>query len=173
MDRFLALLQGIPSLLVVFTFLFFLCLMEGVFLYISDPDRQHRKRLQKRLQYLDKLERRLAQGSLLKADSFGTRPWLRQLLKRIRHLEQLQTLLLQADVSWPLGLVLLGWLICGALGLSLGFFRWGPPGGLAGLVLGLYLPYKALKLKKKFRLKKFEKQWNSSRPSRSTTTAWI
>jgi tight adherence protein B len=48
--------------------------------------------------------------------------------------------------------------MCGALGLSLAFFHRGPVGGLVGLGLGLFLPYKVLQLKKKHRLKKFEKQ---------------
>ncbi len=158
MDRLLASFQGIPHLLIVFTFLGFLCLMEGIFLFVADPDRRHRKRLKKRLKYLDRLEKRFTQESLLKADGFGAWPWLRQVLKKIRRLEQVQTLLLQADVNWPLAVFLLVWLICGALGLSLGFFRQGPPGALAGLALGLFLPYQVLKIKKRHRLKKFEKQ---------------
>jgi tight adherence protein B len=158
MDKLLVLLQGIPNLLIVMTFLFFLCLVEGIFLFVADSDRQHKKRLQKRLKYLDKLEKRFTQESLLKADGLGDQPWLRRALKKIRHLEQIQTLLQQADVNWPLGVFLLIWLISGALGLSLAFFQRGPLGGLAGLGLGLLLPYRILQMKKKRRIKKFEKQ---------------
>jgi len=158
MEKLLVSVQGIPNLLIIFTFLFFLCLVEGIFLFVSDSDRQHKKKLQKRLKYLDRLEKRFTQESLLKADGLGAQSWLRQALKKTRRLEQIQTLLLQADVPWPLGLVLLIWLMCGALGLSLAFFHRGPVGGLAGLGLGLFLPYKVLQLKKKHRLKKFEKQ---------------
>lgn len=158
MDRLWAAFQGIPHLLVVFTFLGFLCLVEGFFLLVADPERGHRKRLQKRLKYLNKLEKRFSQESLLKTDGLGRQPWLRQALKKIRRLEQVQTLLLQADVAWPLGVFLLVWLISGALGLSLGFFRRGHLGGMAGLALGLFLPYQILKIKKNKRLKKFEKQ---------------
>ncbi|MDI6853744.1 MAG: type II secretion system F family protein [Deltaproteobacteria bacterium] len=158
MDRLLALTQGIPNLLIIFTFLFFLCLVEGIFLVFCNADRQHKKRLQKRLKYLEGLEKRLTQESLLKAEVFGSQPWLRQALKKIRRLEQIQTLLLQADVNLPLGMMLLLWLLSGAVGLSLGFFRFGPPGGLLGFLLGMFLPYKILKMKKKHRNKKFEKQ---------------
>lgn len=158
MDKLLATFQGIPHLLIAFTFLFFLCLVEGIFLVVWDSGRQHKKRLQKRLKYLDRLEKRFTQESLLKADVIGGQTWLRQALKKSRRLEQIQTLLLQADVNWPLGVFLLLWLIIGALGLSLAFFRFGPLGGLLGLVLGLFLPYKALQMKKKHRIKKFEKQ---------------
>lgn len=158
MEKLSVSFQGIPGLLVVVTFLFFLCLVEGIFLYAVDPDRQHKKRLQKRLKYIDKLEKRFTQESLLKTDSLGDRLWLRRALKKIRRLGHIQTLLQQADVNWPLGVVLLGWLISGALGLSLGFFQRGPLGGAAGLGLGLFLPYRILKMKKSHRTKKFEKQ---------------
>jgi tight adherence protein B len=158
MDRLLVLFQGIPNLLIICIFLTFLCLVEGILLFFSDSDRQHKKRLQKRLKYIDRLEKRFTQESLLKADGFGDQPWLREFLKKIRRLEQIQTLLIQADLNWPLGAFLLAWLISGALGLSLGFFQYGPPGGLAGLALGLFVPYKALLMKKKHRVKKFEKQ---------------
>lgn len=158
MNQLLASLQGIPNLLIVVTFLFFLCLVEGIFLFVADSDRQHKKKLQKRLKYLDKLEKRFTQESLLKADGFGDQPWLRRALKKMRRLGQVQTLLQQADINWPLGVFLLIWLISGALGLSLGFFQRGPLGGLAGLGLGLLLPYRLLKMKKNHRTKKFEKQ---------------
>lgn len=158
MDKLLVSMQGIPNLLIIFTFLFFLCLVEGIFLFVADSDRQHKKRLQKRLKYLDRLEKRFTQESLLKADGFGSRPWLRRALKKVRGLEQIQTLLIQADVNWPLGVFLLVWLISGALGLSLAFFQRGPLGGLVGLALGLFLPYRVLQMKKKHRTKKFEKQ---------------
>ncbi len=158
MDKLWVSLQGIPSLLIVMTFLFFLCLVEGIFLFVADSDRQHKKRLQKRLKYLDKLEKRFTQESLLKADVLSGQPWLRSALKKIRRLGQIQTLLQQADVNLPLGVFLLIWLISGALGLSLAFFQRGPLGGLAGLGLGLFLPYRILQMKRKHRTKKFEKQ---------------
>jgi tight adherence protein B len=158
MDRVLIHFQEVPNVIIVSIFLFFLCLMEGIFLFFTDSNRQHKKRLQKRLKYIDRLEKRFTQESLLKADGFGSQPWLRQALKKIRRLEQIQTLLMQADLNWPLGVILLIWLMSGALGLSLAFFQYGPLGGLAGLALGLFVPYKALLMKKKHRTKQFEKQ---------------
>lgn len=148
----------IPYLLVIITFLFFLCLVEGIVLWALDPNRRQRRRLQKRLKFLDNLEQRLSQGSLLKAESFRQSPWLRQALKRIRHLEQLQDLLVQADVNWSLTTFLLIIGVFGAVGLSLGFYQQGPLGAAVGFGVGAYLPYWLLKFKKKHRIKKFEKQ---------------
>lgn len=150
--------QGLPNLLILSTFLFFLCLVEGLLLFFSDPERRHRRLLQKRLKYLDRLEKRFTQESLLKVESLQTHFWLRRLFKRVRSLEHLQRLLQQADVTWPLGTVLAIFALAGASGLSLGYFQWGGRGALLGLAAGLFLPYKALTLKRSHRLKKFEKQ---------------
>ncbi len=148
----------VPYLLIVITFIFFLCLLEGIALFVWDPNRVQRRRLQRRLKYLEGLEQKFSQESLLKADRLKDAPWLRTALKRVQRLEQLQDLLLQADVNWSLMTVLLVFLISGAVGLSLGFFSRGPLGALGGLVSGLYLPYRLLKFKRTRRIKKFEKQ---------------
>lgn len=149
---------GVPVLLIILTFFFFLFLLEGLFLLFWDPRRVQRRRLQKRMKYLQGLEENLSASSLIKADTMSDLPWLRQVLKRMQRLEQFQELLLQADVSWSLTTLFLIFLISGAAGLSLGFFSQGPLGALAGVLLGLYLPYWLLKFKKKRRVKKFEKQ---------------
>lgn len=151
-------LPEVPYVLIIVTFLFFLCLLEGIALFLWDPNRIQRRRLQKRLKYLEGLEHRFTQESLLKADPLGGSPWLRRVLKRIRRLEQLQELLVHADVTWSMGAFLLILLISGAAGLSLGFYQRGTLGGLVGLAVGIYLPMWLLRCKKKRRLKKFEKQ---------------
>ena len=148
----------VPYLLIIITFFFFMCLLEGIALIVWNPNRVQRRRLQRRLKYLEGLEQNFSQDSLLKPDNLGDAPWLRQVLKRLQRLEQLQELLLKADVNWSLMTVLLVFLISGAAGLSLGFFSRGPVGALVGVLLGLYLPYWMLKFKKKRRVKKFEKQ---------------
>lgn len=148
----------IPYLLIIITFFFFLCLLEGIILFVWDPNRVQRRRLQRRLKYLEGLEHKFSQESLLKDDTFRDAPWLRTALKRVQRLEQLQDLMLQADVNWSMMTVLLVFLLTGAAGLSLGFVSRGPLGALAGLCAGLYLPYWLLKFKKKRRIKKFEKQ---------------
>jgi tight adherence protein B len=151
-------LPDVPLPLVLVVFLFFLFLLEGIALFLWDPNRVQKRRLQKRLKYLDGLEQRLSKESLLRSDVLGDTPWLKTLLKKIRHLEHLQELLTQADVSWSLGSFLLAVLLSGATGLSLGFFRTGPMGALVGAAVGLYLPVWVLRFMKKRRLKKFEKQ---------------
>lgn len=148
----------VPLLLIVLTFFFFLFLLEGFFLLLWYPNRVQRRRLQKRLKYLQGLEENLSASSLIKADTLNELPWLRQVLKRMQRFEQFQELLLQADVNWSLTTLLLVFLISGAVGLSLGFFSRGPLGALIGAAVGLYLPYWLLKFKRKRRFKKFEKQ---------------
>ncbi len=148
----------VPILLILLTFFFFLFLLEGFFLLLWDPNRVQKRRLQKRLKYLQGLEKNLSASSLIKSESLNDMPWLRQVLKRMRRLEQFQELLLQADVNWSLTTLSLIFLISGAAGLSLGFFSRGPLGAMVGVAIGLYLPYWLLKFKKKRRVKKFEKQ---------------
>jgi len=157
-DRAALLFKDLPHPLIIFTFLFFLCLAEGLFLYLSDPERAQKRRLKNRLKYQNNLDRTLPQDSLLRSDGFGTNPWMRSFFKKIRRLEQIQTLLREADVSWSVATFLLLTLICGALGLSLGYYRQGTLGGVVGLLLGCMAPYRVVVFKKKRRLKKFEKQ---------------
>jgi tight adherence protein B len=148
----------VPLLLIILIFFFFLFLLEGVILIAFDPNRIQRRRLQRRLRYLEGLDQRFSQESLLKADSLNDAPWLRQALKKVQRLEQLQELLIKADVDLSLVTVLLIFLISGTVGLILGFFSRGPLAALCGLGVGLYLPYWILNFKKKRRVKKFEKQ---------------
>ncbi len=156
--RFRQVFQGMPNLLIVCTFLFFLCLVEGLILFLSDSERRHKRLLQKRLKYLDRLEKRFTQESLLKVNGLQGQFWLRRLVKQVRLLDSLQRLLQQADVSWPVGAMLAVFALSGVLGLSLGFYQRGPLGAGLGLGLGLFLPYKVLTFLRQRRLKKFEKQ---------------
>ncbi len=148
----------IPYLLIILTFFFFLFLVEGIILIVWDPNRVQRRRLQKRLKYLDGLDRKFSHESLLKSDSLRDAPWLHRFLKRTRRLEPFQELLMQADINWSVTTLLLIILFTAAAGVSLGFFCRGPLGALIGLGAGLYLPYWLVKFKKKRRVKKFEKQ---------------
>lgn len=148
----------IPYLLIILTFFFFLFLVEGLLLIFWDPNRVQRRRLQKRLKFLDSLDKKISQESLLKADTLKESAWLTQVLKRTRRLEQLQELLMQADISWSATTLLLILVVSAGAGLTLGFFSRGPLGAMIGLGAGLYLPYWLLKFKRKLRVKKFEKQ---------------
>ncbi len=149
-----------PSLLVLLIFLCFLCLLEGAFWFFADSQRHHQKRLQKRIKFLQGLDsgKQLSQESLLKTDGLSGIPWLQQTLKKIQRLEQVQTLLNQAGMSWSVGHFVLLSLLAAAVGLCIGSFKLGPLGALIGGGLGLVVPYWVLKFKKQRRLKKFEKQ---------------
>jgi tight adherence protein B len=148
-------LGEVPLLLVFMIFLSFFCLLQGIFIFLADPERRHQRQLKRRLHDLQGLEGRPGEESLLR---FESPSFLAQSLKKIRRLGQLQTLLEQADVSWSLGTFLLVCLVAGGAGLALGFLKLGPLGGLIAGALGLLLPYRFLVFKKKRRVKKFEKQ---------------
>jgi tight adherence protein B len=148
----------IPPLLPLLILFTFLCLLEGGLLWLSNGERAVQRRLKKRLNYLKGLESRPAPESLLKSLELSGFPRLNQRLKRLKGLDFIKNLLVQANVEWPLGVFLLLTFFVAALGFGLGSFKWGPLGALGGFALGAFLPYYALVLKKKRRLKKFEKQ---------------
>lgn len=153
------LLRGIPYPLVLLIFLGFLCLMEGIKLAFSDKDRRHQRRLKKRLKFIEDLRTRgPVAESLLKVNNLSGIPLLHQTLKRLKRLEQVQTLLAQAGVSWSVGHFLLLSLLLGGVGLCLGFYKFGPLGATIGGCLGAVIPTNILKFKKRQRVKKFEKQ---------------
>lgn len=149
----------VPGILVLLIFLSFLCLLEGAFWLFADTQRRHQQRLQKRIKFLRGLEgSNLSQESLLKKDNLSGIPLLRQTLQGVQRLEQVQTLMDQAGVSWSVGHFVLLTLLLGALGLSLGYFKFGPLGALIAGGVGIIIPHRLLKFKKKRRMKKFEKQ---------------
>jgi len=148
-----------PGLLVLLIFLSFLCLLEGAFWFFADTKRRHQKRLQKRIKFLQGLDTKsISAESLLKTEGLSAIPMLAQTLKRVQRLEQVQTLLSRAGVSWSVGHFLLLSLLLSAVGICLGFFKLGPLGAMIGGGLGAVIPTYILKFKKKRRLKKFEKQ---------------
>jgi tight adherence protein B len=135
-------------------FLGFLCLAAGGYTYFTGPEALHQEHLKRRLMG----ETQLApEESLLKRPSGGL-ALLTQGLRLSRSLEALQTLMLQADLSWRPGTLLLSFLLCSAAGAALGYLARGAAAALLGGALGLIMPFKALTLKKKFRLRKFERQ---------------
>lgn len=142
-----------PPLLLLCLLLGFLCLFQGLFWFFADAEGRYKRRLKNRLQNLGATGDSPLANSLLRAhdSSFVN-------LKKFPSLGQIQELLSQADVHWRLGTFVCLILLSGVVGLCLGLLKWGPLGGLVGGGLGLALPYKTLVLKKKRRLRKFEKQ---------------
>ncbi|MDP3181834.1 MAG: type II secretion system F family protein [Desulfobaccales bacterium] len=143
------------SLLIFFTLV---SLFMGLFWAFAGADRGYRQRLQKRLNQLKGLEERQPSDSLLKTDAFSGFPLISAGLKKIRVIEPLKTLMIQADVSWPVGVLVLINLLSGMGGIILGFLANGVKGGLVGGVVGLVVPYRILVSKRRRRVKQFEKQ---------------
>jgi len=139
----------------ILVFLGFLCLAAGGFAYFAGPEAVHQERLRRRLVGETALP---TEDSLLKSPGPGGLALLSQSLRLSGHLEKLQSLMLQADVGWRLGTLLLIFFLCGAAGAAVGLVARGGTTGLLGGALGVVLAYKALALKKKLRLRKFEKQ---------------
>jgi tight adherence protein B len=144
-----------PPLFFFLVFLGFLCLSAGGFAYFAGPEAAHQERLRRRLEGETGLP---FEDSLLKSPGSGGLALLSQTLRLRGHLERLQGLMLQADVGWHLRTLLLIFSLCGAAGAIAGLVARGATGGLLGGALGVALAYKALALKKKLRLRKFEKQ---------------
>ncbi len=145
------------NLLILLIFLSLICLAAGAFWYLGDPQRQQRRRLRRRLTSLEG-PAPPAIASLLKDHKLGGLPFLQASIQGFSFLESGQTLLLQADLSWPLPVFLLLSGAAGFVGIGLGFWKWGWLGALAGGGLGLLIPYKAVQFKKRRRIGKFEKQ---------------
>ncbi len=139
----------------VFILLCLICLARGIVWFLSDAGRH--PRMKGRLKAIMIREGAASKRVLLETPVVRT-SILEQTLKKFRLHQQLQMLLLQADLGWSLGSFLFVALLCGGSALTLGFLKWGPAGGLIGGGLGCYLPYKVLVVKRKRRLHRVEKQ---------------
>lgn len=144
--------------LIMFLFLSLLCLVEGIYWHFAGNERRSQRLLKKRLEQLKALDTKPLEGSLLMVKAAGGIPLLNQWLDHLRGLKPLRTLMLQANVPWRLEVFMIVDLLSGGVGLALGFLKYGPVGGLMGAALGVFLPIKILSMKKKRRLKQFEKQ---------------
>ena len=85
--------------------------------------------------------------------------WKQSLLQKLNRFFNLDELLLQAAVPWSTNSFIIACVLMGTLAGAYGFFEFGPLGAVGGFVgMGYMLPNAILILKKKHRLKKFEKQ---------------
>jgi len=148
-----------PPLLPVVVFLAILFLLQGLFLLISGSQRKTAKRVRERLKFEGELEKRVEIASLLKAGVLEQKSWRSRWLHKLSNVFKLEELLLQAAIPWSANQVMLVCLGIGCLGSLYGFFQFGILGAKAGFILaGIFLPYLVLTIKKRLRLKKFEKQ---------------
>jgi tight adherence protein B len=138
------------------TFFTFFCLIRWLGNLVSAPATAGPQRVKERLRVLKGLDAGSVGATLLKTPEWG-QSFGEQFLSKIQFDKKIRAVLIQAELPWKAGTFLLIDLLAGVLALALGFWKWGPLGGLAGAGLGLFLPYKLLLAKKKRRLKKFEK----------------
>ena len=144
------------ALLFTLVLLSSLCLAAATYHILAAPQGRYQRRLKKRLSQLRGAISYQPGESLL--SSAGGLPRLNQWLEQHRGLQSWRNRMLQAAIHWQLSTFLSLVFLAAALGLALGFLRWGLPGAAAGCLIGLVLPFKILALKAKRRLKKFEKQ---------------
>jgi tight adherence protein B len=144
-------------ILIILIFLSFFFLIRGIFLFLANPERLHRRRLKKRLREMEGLDPSLITNTLLKKASLEI-SLLDRILVKFRFFSQLQTMMLQADLAWNMGTFLVVAGLSGLVLAGVGLVRWGGWAAVAGGALGLFIPYKILARKRKRRLQKFEKQ---------------
>lgn len=143
--------------LIFLVFLSFFFLIRAVFLLLASPEKLHQRRLKKRLREADNLESSLDVNTLLKKASLE-KSFLDRLLTKFSLFNQLQIMMLQADLAWNMATFLAVAALSGLVMAGVGLVKWGSWGALGGGALGLLIPYKILAHKKKRRLHKFEKQ---------------
>jgi tight adherence protein B len=148
-----------PKLVPVAIFLCVLFLLEGLYLILSDGRGKSEKRIKERLKFVQGLESGPVTASLIKSEMLTQDSWKNRLLGKFRHIFNLDELLLQADLPCRAGTLLLVSLSMGTAAGAYGFFQFGLLGAVGGFFgVGYLLPNFLLVLKKKRRLKKFEKQ---------------
>lgn len=151
--------EVMPTLVVVMIFLGVLFFVEGLYLQLAGSERRLQRKIHRRLQFVADLENKASLESLIKADKLEQTAWHKRLVARLSQLVQLEELLLQADISWSPAWVLGVSLGLGTLGGLYCWWRCGWLGGLGGFLgLGLILPRTLIWLKKRSRMKQFEKQ---------------
>jgi tight adherence protein B len=148
-----------PSLVPVAIFLCILFLLEGLFLFLKNSNSQSDKRVKARLKFVQGLESGPSTQSLIKSELLSQDSWKKEWLGKINRLFNLDELLLQADVPWKSNTVIMVSALLGAGAGTYGFVQFGILGALGGFFLvGFFFPNFVLRMKKKLRLKKFEKQ---------------
>jgi tight adherence protein B len=140
-------------------FLCVLFLLEGLYLVVLENRSKSDKRIKERLKFVQGLETGPSTESLIKSEMLTQDSWRKRWLAKITRLFNLDELLLQADVHWKSSTVVVISVFLGIAGGAYGFLQFGLPGAIGGFLgAGCLLPNLFLILKKKRRLKKFEKQ---------------
>ena len=148
-----------PNLVPVAVFLCILFLLQGLALLFGKGGSASDRRIKARLHFVQELENKVETASLLKADNLEQTSWMSRWLGKITRIFNLEELLLQADIPWKSTTVIMFCLGIGGLAGIYGFLQFGPLGALGAFFAVAYLlPQILLRLKKRMRLKRFEKQ---------------
>jgi tight adherence protein B len=148
-----------PGLIPLAAFLSALFLIEALYLFIRKVQNPAEKRIKDRLRFIQGLENKSSGESLIKSEILPQDSWKRVILQKLNKIFSLDELLLQAAVPWSPTSFSIACLVMGTLAAAYGFFEFGPLGAVGGFLgLSYLLPKILLTLKKKHRLKKFEKQ---------------
>jgi tight adherence protein B len=138
-------------------FLSFFFLIRAILLFLVNPERRHQRRLKERLRGLEGLEPAINASTLLKKASLK-KSLMDESLDKFRFINQLQSLMVRADLSWKMSTFLAVTTVVGLAGFVAGIVKFGPLGGLGGGALGGIIPYRILVRKSKRRAQKFEQQ---------------
>jgi len=149
----------LPGIVTLAIFLCALCLAEGLYLYVNNRNSQDDRKVKERLKFVHGLEHAVQHESLLKKAMVSEGSWHQRLMFALNRFINLEDLLLQADVAWSVTTLVAITGIFGFTTLCLGYLKGGLAGAAAGFCLGAALPFLFLVIKKKRRLKAFEKQF--------------
>ncbi len=136
------------------------CIIEGGFLYLKGRSNPELKRIKKQLKELEEQNKESKSSVSLMGHlrPLSDIPWLNKVLLRFPLAKKMDLTLIQADVSYPLGVFLILSVVLALTGFLLILIitrsYWI---ALLGFALG-YLPFFILNIIKKKRVKKFEEQ---------------
>jgi tight adherence protein B len=135
------------------------CIIEGLFLFIRGRSNPEINRMRKQIRELSKQNISHPNVSLFgHARPLSDVPWLNKFLLRFPLAKRIDLFLIQADVSYPLGVFLLLSVVLALLGFLLIFIKTQSfIFSLLGLAIG-FAPFYVLNIMKKRRMKKFEEQ---------------
>jgi tight adherence protein B len=138
-------------------FLAILLLIEGAYLVVRNRINPEVKHLRERLKALSLTNYSEKEVDLLRKKTLSQVPWLNRLLLSLRWTQNLDQLLQQADIRHPLGLfILLSVLLASGGGLIAAFVT--PVLILPTIALLGMLPFIYIYVKKRKRMRKFERQ---------------
>jgi tight adherence protein B len=148
-------------LLVVFIFIAIVLLIEGIFLITRAWWNPETKRIRTQLQQLSAETYGQADVDLVRQRIMSEIPWFNRLLLQVRLpiIDRIERMVLQANLDYPVGAVLLASVLFAILGFAAASFasRWFLVRLAVGLLLGA-IPIIYVYIKKQKRINRFEEQ---------------